>query len=105
MHRLTGLALGFVLLSAPAFAQIDFPVATPAEVGMSADALDKVTQALQAHVDAGDIAGAVGGVVRDGKLVYLKAVGQRDIDSSSPMTVDALFRIYSMSRPFPRSAS
>lgn len=101
MHRLTGLALGFVLLSAPAIAQIEFPVATPAEVGMSANALDKVTQALQAHVDAGDIAGAVGGVVRDGKLVYLKAVGQRDIESSSPMTVDALFRIYSMSRPIP----
>ena len=101
MHRLTGLALGFVLLSTPAFAQTDFPVATPGEVGLSADALDKVTQALQAHVDAGDIAGAVGGVVRDGKLVYLKAVGQRDIDSSSPMTVDALFRIYSMSRPIP----
>ena len=101
MHRLTGLALGFVLLSTPAFAQTDFPVATPGEVGLSADALDKVTQALQAHVDAGDIAGAVGGVVRDGKLVYLKAVGQRDIDSSSPMTVYALFRIYSMSRPIP----
>lgn len=101
MHRMTGLALGFVLLSTPAISQIEFPVATPAEVGMSADRLDQVTRALQAHVDAGDIAGAVGGVVRDGKLVYLKAVGQRDIESASPMTVDALFRIYSMTRPIP----
>jgi CubicO group peptidase (beta-lactamase class C family) len=91
-----------MLLSAtPALSQIDFPVATPAEVGMSADKLDKVTEALQAHVDAGDIAGAVGGVVRDGKLIYLKAVGKRDIASSAPMTTDALFRIYSMTRPIP----
>ncbi|HVZ28443.1 MAG TPA: serine hydrolase [Rhizomicrobium sp.] len=104
MQRLSrlGLVLSAVLLSAsPAFAQIDLPVAAPAEVGMSAEKLDRVTEALQAHVDAGDIAGAVGGVVRDGKLVYLKAVGQRDIGSSSPMNVDALFRIYSMTRPIP----
>jgi CubicO group peptidase (beta-lactamase class C family) len=97
-----GLVFFLMLLSAtPVLSQIDFPVATPAEVGMSADKLDKVTKALQAHVDAGDIAGAVGGVVRDGKLVYLKAVGKRDIASSAPMTTDALFRIYSMTRPIP----
>jgi CubicO group peptidase (beta-lactamase class C family) len=94
------LVLMAVMLSQiPALSQTVFPTATPAEVGLSAAKLDKVTQALQAHVDAGDIAGAVAAVVRDGKLVYAKAVGQRDIASNAPMTLDSLFRVYSMSRP------
>jgi CubicO group peptidase (beta-lactamase class C family) len=90
-----------VLSAMPAFAQIALPVAKPEDAGMSSAKLDKATAALQAHVDAGDIAGAVAGVLRDGKLVYLKAVGKRDIASSAPMTTDALFRIYSMTRPIP----
>jgi CubicO group peptidase (beta-lactamase class C family) len=103
MLRLScALALAFTALwVVPAAAQIAFPSARPEKVGMSGAKLDKVTEALQAHVDAGDIAGAVGGVVRDGKLVYLKAVGKRDIESGAPMTTDALFRIYSMTRPIP----
>jgi CubicO group peptidase (beta-lactamase class C family) len=87
------------LLPIPASPQAFFPTATPAEAGLSAGKLEAVTQALQAHVDAGDIAGAVAAVVRDGKLVYSKAVGRRDIESASPMTFDSLFRVYSMSRP------
>jgi CubicO group peptidase (beta-lactamase class C family) len=79
--------------------QTPFPTAEPSEVGLSAEKLDKVTEALQAHVDHGDIAGAVAAVVRDGKLVYSKAVGDRDIEVGSPMTFDSLFRVYSMSRP------
>jgi len=103
MHRLNRFFVPIlVVLSAmPAFAQITLPAAKPEDAGMSSAKLDKATQALQKHVDAGDIAGAVAGVVRDGKLVYLKAVGMRDIGLSAPMTTDALFRIYSMTRPIP----
>jgi CubicO group peptidase (beta-lactamase class C family) len=103
MHRLNRLLVpALVVLSAmPAFAQIALPMARPEDAGLSSAKLDKATEALQAHVDAGEIAGAVAGVVRDGKLIYLKAVGKRDIASSAPMTTDALFRIYSMTRPIP----
>ena len=82
------------------FAQAqEFERVSPDEAGFDASALEQVTHALQAHVDAGHIAGAVGAVLRDGKLVYLEAVGQRDIDAQSAMPTDALFRIYSMTRP------
>ncbi len=97
-----GLAFAAVALAPiPAFSQtpMEFPRAAPAEVGMSAEKLEAATRALQAHVDAGDIAGAVAAIVRNGKLVYSAAVGRRDIESSSPMTFDSLFRVYSMSRP------
>jgi CubicO group peptidase (beta-lactamase class C family) len=103
MHRLSRFLVPIlVVLSAmPAHAQIALPLARPEQAGMSSAKLEQATAALQAHVAAGDIAGAVAGVVRDGKLIYLKAVGKRDIESASPMTTDALFRIYSMTRPIP----
>lgn len=77
----------------------EFVPTTPEAVGMSSQGLARVTERLQAHVEAGHIAGAVGAVLRDGKLVYLESVGMRDMDTDSAMNDDALFRIYSMTRP------
>lgn len=71
----------------------------PESVGLSSEALEAVTRKLQEHVDAGDIAGVVAAVMREGKLVYHEALGHRDLESRSPMTEDALFRMYSMTRP------
>jgi CubicO group peptidase (beta-lactamase class C family) len=67
-------------------------------VGLSTEGLEKVTQRLQQHIDDGDISGVVAAVIRDGKIVYSKALGQRDIEKLLPMTDDTLFRIYSMTR-------
>ena len=75
------------------------PRATPESVGISSAGLAQVTANLQGHIDAGHIAGAVAAVLRDGKLIYLEALGQRDIETTSAMPDDALFRIYSMTRP------
>ncbi len=71
----------------------------PEAVGMSSEALARATTRLQEHVDRGDVAGVVAAVVRDGRLVYLEALGHRDRESGAPMTADALFRVYSMTRP------
>lgn len=90
-------ALAPLVLGGPASAQ-SIPTATPESVGMSSAALARVTAALQAHIDAGDIAGAVGAVVRDGRLVYMEALGQSDIKADRPMPEDAIFRLYSMAR-------
>ena len=74
-------------------------VSPPSEAGLSAEGLARATGALQAHVDAGNIAGVVAAVVRDGRLVYLEALGSRDLEQRDPMPADALFRLYSMTRP------
>ena len=92
------LMLSTTLTTIPAFAQ-DFPRVSPDSVGLSSAGLAQVTQNLQKHVDEGHIAGAVAAVLRDGKLVYLESVGKRDLVTDSPMQDDALFRIYSMTRP------
>ncbi len=72
--------------------------ASPESVGMSSAGLQKVTAALQQHIDDGDIPGVVAAVVRDGKLVYFQALGKLDLEKDLPMREDAIFRVYSMTR-------
>lgn len=76
-----------------------FETAPPEAVGLSAAGLANATEVLQGHLDAGDIAGVVAAVMRDGRLVYFEALGHRDLETDSPMPPDALFRSYSMTRP------
>ena len=96
---LTPLALGVLAVGGPAAAQGQgLPTATPESVGLSSARLGRVTDALQAHVDAGHIAGVVGAVVRHGRLVYMEALGQANIEAARPMPEDAIFRLYSMTR-------
>ena len=73
--------------------------ATPETVGLSSERLQDATGLLQAHIDAGDIAGVVAAVVRHGRLVYLEALGDLDRERGLAMRDDALFRLYSMTRP------
>jgi CubicO group peptidase (beta-lactamase class C family) len=80
------------------------PIADPAEVGMSADVLAEVPDALQKLVDDGKIAGAIVTVARKGKIVLNEAVGFADIDADKPMRTDSLIRIYSMSKPITSTA-
>ena len=94
---LTAIALAIVVFDAPASAQ-GLPTATPEAVGLSSAQLDRVTAGLQAHIDQGHIAGVVAAVVRDGRLVYMEALGQADIEAARPMPEDAIFRLYSMTR-------
>ena len=94
---LTAIALVIVVFDAPASAQ-GLPTAAPESVGLSSAQLDRVTAGLQAHIDQGHIAGVVAAVVRDGRLVYMEALGQADIEAARPMPKDAIFRLYSMTR-------
>jgi len=77
----------------------EFSRVTPESAGMSAAGLAVVTERLQTHIAAGHIAGVVAAVLRDGELVYLESLGHLDIETEKLMTDDALFRIYSMTRP------
>src|SRR2546428_10326129 len=58
----------------------------------------RIDRFMQQYVDSGQIGGAVGLVLRDGKVVYQHAVGWIDAESRRPMTTDALFRIASQTK-------
>ena len=99
----TATTLACLALAGPASAQ-DLARATPESVGFSSTGLERATEALQAHISAGHIAGVVAAVARDSKLVYLEALGRRDLQARDPMPEDALFRLYSMTRSITSTA-
>ena len=75
------------------------PIVPPEEAGLSPAGLDRLAAALQSRVDAGHIPGAVALIGRRGRIGYLRAFGRRDPAAPDPMETDAIFRIYSMTKP------
>jgi CubicO group peptidase (beta-lactamase class C family) len=73
--------------------------ARPEQVGLSPERLTRITTMLKADVAKGTIPGAILLVARHGKVVMFEPVGVRDPGTKAPMTRDAIFRIYSMSKP------
>jgi len=71
----------------------------PEAVGFSRERLERLTDHIRAEVDAGLIPGATMLIARHGKIAYFEAIGFRDKPAQAPMTRDAIFRIYSMSKP------
>ena len=104
MKRWTPSAAIFVALIAggpSAWSQANLGLAeAPADqVGMSKQKLDRIHNAFKEEVDQSKLAGTVELVARKGKLVYADAVGFQDKEEGKPMALDALFRIYSMTKP------
>jgi len=93
----TTLLIG-LLLSLPAVAE-PLPTAAPASVGLSSERLNRITEFLRADIAKGTIPGAVLLISRQGKIAYFEAIGSLDSQANSKMGKDAIFRIYSMSKP------
>jgi CubicO group peptidase (beta-lactamase class C family) len=72
--------------------------ANPAQVGMSAERLDRIKQTLLADEAKNAMPGASIMVVRHGKVAYFEVTGALDPKTKAPLTKDAIFRIYSMSK-------
>ena len=75
------------------------PTGRPEDVGVSSERLQRISQMIQRHITAGDLAGAVTIVARKGKVVHLSAQGVTDLESKQPMTPATMFRIASMTKP------
>lgn len=76
----------------------ELPTASPEDVGMSSERLERLTDALQQYVEDDRLPGAVAMVLRDGHVVYHEAVGNQDIEAGAPMRGDAIFRIASQTK-------
>jgi CubicO group peptidase (beta-lactamase class C family) len=94
-----GASLACMFFVTLAWAQ-PLPSARPEEVGLSSERLARVSEAVKAEIAKGRYPGAVALVARRGKVAYYEAFGQRDASSGAPMTKDAIFRLYSMTKPF-----
>ncbi|MFZ0280126.1 MAG: serine hydrolase domain-containing protein [Bacteroidales bacterium] len=73
-------------------------VSTPESVKVSAERLNRIDNMLQKSIDDGWIAGAVGLIARDGKIIYNRSFGLNDMEARSPMQTDNIFRIASQTK-------
>jgi CubicO group peptidase (beta-lactamase class C family) len=72
--------------------------AKPESLGFSSQRLERLHAAMQQQVDQKKLAGVVTLLSRHGKPVELKAYGQKDLASGTPMTTDTIFRAFSMTK-------
>jgi CubicO group peptidase (beta-lactamase class C family) len=72
---------------------------SPERQGFSSDRLDRLTQFMEAKVDDGTMVGGLGVIARNGKVIYIESFGQADREAGRVMEEDAIFRIYSMTKP------
>lgn len=89
--RILSAVLLAVALAVPVRAQTADPVAE------ATPAIDRLFDdyRLDAHVP-----GLVYGIVKDGRVVHLKAIGVQDLTARRPVTPDSVFRIASMTKAF-----
>ncbi len=77
---------------------------TPSPAPAAPATLEQLIPVIDAHFtrfrqDA-HVPGLVYGIVRDGKLLHVGAMGVQDLESKRPVDADSLFRIASMSKAF-----
>ena len=77
----------------------EVPVVDPEKVGFSADRLSKITEFVDREIADGNLVGTVTLISRHGQVVHFEAAGQFGLEDSRPMDTDALFRIFSMTKP------
>ncbi|HEV3162416.1 MAG TPA: serine hydrolase domain-containing protein [Isosphaeraceae bacterium] len=92
------LGLLIALSVRPALGQ-ELQKADPAAAGFTSQGLQRVQTLLEDAVTRKQVAGAVGLIIKGGKVVYYEAVGKQDAEAGVPMSRDTLFRIASMTKP------
>lgn len=73
--------------------------APPESLGLSPERLARLDAALEAEIERQKLPGAVAMIARRGKVAHFKAYGRLDPRQDVPMPKDAIFRIYSMTKP------
>jgi len=68
-------------------------------VGFSSERLARLHGLMQEMIDKKQEAGIVTLLARHGKVVDFRTYGQRDMEAGAPMSKDAIFRDFSMTKP------
>src|SRR5260370_211229 len=98
-HRAVLFAAG-AWLGLVSFAQAQgLPIGKADELGFAPGRLADVTEMLKGNIDEREIPGAVLLIAGHGKVAYFESLGALDPQGKAPMSKDAIFRIYSMSKP------
>ena len=100
LYRRLALALALTSISGAALAEASIPAAAkPEDVGLSSDQLKLIEAVTKTNIEQGYLPGAIMLVARRGKIAWTSVQGRLDGRSDAPMKLDAIFRIYSMTKP------
>ena len=77
----------------------DLAMAPPESVGIAPDRLHRLDAAMKKLADDKQVAGLVTLLERHGKIVDFNAYGTRNVTAADALQKDAIFRIYSMTKP------
>lgn len=72
--------------------------ALPESVNVSSERLNRIDTMLLQSIENKWIAGAVGFIARDGKIIYNRSFGISDLENKLPMQTDNIFRIASQTK-------
>src|SRR5215467_3342433 len=84
---------------APAAPAAAAPASASALAGFSAERLQRLDRYMQQQVSEQHKAGVVVLLWRHGRVAFEKAYGVADLASRAPMRTDAIFRLFSMTKP------
>jgi CubicO group peptidase (beta-lactamase class C family) len=75
------------------------PAGEPKKLGLSVHALARLEGAIADAIERRRFPGAVSLIARRGQLAWFNVQGKLDPQGDKPVTADAIFRIYSMTKP------
>ena len=114
VFRARRLALGLSIIAAVALlspiarvrgaVEDTLPMASPEEVGMSSERLQRVSALMRRNIDQNLLAGTVTLIARHGKVVHLEAQGHNHKEAGEAMATDDIFVIMSMTKPIVTTA-
>lgn len=85
-------------------ALFDWATHPPGQVGMSKEGLAGIRAAIQKHIDANELTGAVSLVARNNKIAWFEAQGLRNVEAGEPMRQNDIFRLASSTKPITAAA-
>jgi CubicO group peptidase (beta-lactamase class C family) len=91
--------LGAQQIAANSTATLDMTLAKPESVGFSSERLERLHSLMQQTVDQKQLPGAVTILARHGKVIDYRVYGFKDVANNAPLTKDAIFRAFSMTKP------
>lgn len=99
MHVQKCLGLLVALTLTMSVAAREIGTSKPERQGFSSERLEKITAFMDAKVADGTMVGGMGVVARNGKIIYQQTYGMADREAGRAMADDAIYRIYSMTKP------
>lgn len=98
MKNYVRLCVALLALFSVAHAQQVLPQLSPGDVGLAKDRLDRIRVKMEKDIAENRLSGGIGLIARRGKIAYFETYGMADKEAGKPMTKDAIFRIYSMTK-------